>query len=210
LGISKQATIKMGELAMDAIEESKKYFNTRSSKYNEVSRQYEDAINSLDSKITKYLMEIAHNNLGEHDIDEFIGNLQVIKNIERIGDITMNLNEFYELAFDEKGGFSTDAIQDVNEMYDTVLEMNQLALNYFDVQDESIVSIINDKENYLDLIEEKARQRHFKRMAKGECNTAIAASIYVDILGNLERIGDHTMNIIKIINEDAPLHTKLD
>lgn len=208
LGISKQATIKMGELAIEAIKESKNYFNSRSSKYIEITKQYEDAINSLDSKITKYLMEIAHNSLGEHDVDEFIGNLQIVKNIERIGDITMNLNEFYELVFDEKDGFSKAAVADINEMYDTVLEMNELALRYFFSEEESIVPIINDKENYLDLIEEKARQRHFKRMAKSECTAAIASSVYVDILGNLERIGDHTLNIIKLISEDSPQHLK--
>lgn len=207
LGISKQVTIKMGELAIDAIKESQAYFNTKSSKHNEVAKQFEDAINSLDSKITKYLMEIAHRNLGQHDIDEFIGNLQVVKNIERIGDITMNLDEFYELAYDEKNSFSKGAIEDVNEMYATVIEMNELALKYFNSPEESIVAIINDKENYLDLIEEKSRQRHFKRMAHEECSSAVAASVYVDILGNLERIGDHTLNIIKIINDEIPRHT---
>lgn len=207
LGISKQATIKMGELAIDAIKESQEYFNTRSGKHNEAARQFEDAINSLDSKITKYLMEIAHNSLGEHDMDQFIDNLQVIKNIERIGDITMNLNEFYELAYEEKGKFSKGASEDINEMYETVLEMVSLSLQFFDSREENIVAVLNDKENYLDLIEEKSRQRHFKRMAKDECSAAIAASVYIDILSNLERLGDHTVNIIKVIDKDIPMHT---
>ena len=93
LGVSKQVTVKMGELAADCIRASQDYFNKQSGKYCNASRQYEDAINSLDAKITDYLVNIAHNSLSEHDIDEFI-NLQVIKNIERVGDLTMNLNEF--------------------------------------------------------------------------------------------------------------------
>ncbi|MEG0823200.1 MAG: PhoU domain-containing protein, partial [Erysipelotrichaceae bacterium] len=63
-----------------------------------------------------------------------------------------------------------------------------------------IVHRLEDRENYLDLIEEKARQRHFKRMATDECRTAITGSVYVDILGNLERIGDHACNIASIKN----------
>lgn len=203
LGVSKQVTIKMGELAADCISASKDYFNKQSSKYKDVSRQYEDAINSLDAKITSYLMQIAHEKLNEEDTDGFISNLQVIKNIERVGDLTMNLNEFYELAYDDKGIFSKHAIADVNEMYETVLEMNQLALSYFMNHDEATVKQLLDKENYLDLVEEKARQRHFKRMATDECSSAVGAGVYVDILGTLERIGDHIFNIVKEVDSDT-------
>ena len=210
LVVSKQVTIKMGELASDCIKASQSYFNKQNSKYKGVSRQYEDAINLLDSKITDYLMSIAHNSLSEHDTDEFIGNLQVIKNIERVGDLTMNLNEFYELTFDDKGSFSSDAINDVNEMYETVLEMNALALQYFSTREEHIIQVITDKENYLDLVEEKARQRHFKRMTDNSCNSSVAAGIYVDILGTLERIGDHIWNIVKESNEEMPIHEVLE
>lgn len=207
LGVSRQVTIKMGELASDCLKASQEYFNKKTSKYSSASKQYEDAINSLDTKITAYLMSIAHKSLSEHDTDEFIDNLQVIKDIERVGDLTMNLNEFYELAFDDKGSFSEDAIHDINEMYATVLEMNEMALAYFADREEHYIQIINDKENYLDLIEEKARQRHFKRMANEQCNSGVTASIYVDILGTLERIGDHIWNIVMEHNEAMPEHT---
>lgn len=197
LGVSKQVTIKMGELAADCIRSSQEYFNKKSGKYRNSTKQYEDAINSLDSKITSYLMEISHNNLSEHDTDVFISNLQVIKNIERVGDLTMNLTEFYELVIEDKGTFTDSAIHDINEMYKTVLEMNELALLYYEEPQEKYLKLINDKENYLDLIEEKARQRHFKRMKEEVCVSGVAASIFVDILATLERIGDHIHNITK-------------
>ena len=203
LGVSKQVTVKMGELASDCIRASQEYFNKKSGKYRGMSSQYEDAINSLDSKITDYLMTIAHNSLSEHDTDEFINNLQIIKNIERVGDLTMNLNEFYELTYEDKGAFTDEAVGDVNEMYETVLEMNEIALNYFSTREEHYIQMINDKENYLDLVEEKARQRHFKRMAGEVCGSGVAASIFVDILGTLERIGDPIWNIVKEGHEEA-------
>ena len=206
LGVSKQVTFKMGELAADCIEASREYFMKQSAKYRDVSRQYEDAINSLDSKITGYLMQIAHEQLSDTDTDDFIATLQVIKNIERVGDLTMNLNEFYELAYDDKGLFSKHAISDVNEMYETVLEMNKLALSYFMEHSEADLKELLDKENYLDLVEEKARQRHFKRMAANECTSSVAAGVYVDILGTLERIGDHIFNIVKEVDSDTHLY----
>ncbi|MCI8541015.1 MAG: Na/Pi cotransporter family protein [Erysipelotrichaceae bacterium] len=203
LGVTKQVTLKMGELAADCINASRDYFNKHAGKYKDVSRQYEDAINSLDSKITEYMMQIAHESLSDTDTDDFISTLQVIKNIERVGDLTMNLNEFYELAFDDKASFSKHALNDVNEMYETVLEMNRLALSHFMEHDEAILRELLDKENYLDLVEEKARERHFKRMANNECASDVAAGVYVDILGTLERIGDHIFNIVKEADSDT-------
>lgn len=197
LGVSKQVTIKMGELTADCIRSSQEYFNKKSGKYKNNTKQYEDAINSLDSKITSYLMDISHNNLSEHDTDVFISNLQVIKNIERVGDLTMNLTEFYELVIEDKGTFTDSAIHDINEMYKTVLEMNEIALLYYEEPQDKYLRLIHDKENYLDLIEEKARQRHFKRMTEEVCTSGVAASIFVDILATLERIGDHIHNITK-------------
>lgn len=206
LDVSKQATVKMGELAAQCLSASQDFFNQRNSKYQNASKQYEDAINSLDSKITEYLMHIAHNSLSESDTDNFIVNLQVIKEIERVGDLTMNLNEFYDMVFEDKGTFTDSAISDINEMYKTVLEMNDAALKYFTTNKPEYLESVIDKENYLDTLEDKARQRHFKRMTGEICGSGVAASIFVDILGTLERIGDHVYNIVKEENDELPNH----
>ncbi len=206
LGVSKQAIIKMADLAIESIKETQNFFNTKSGKYKESAKQLEDAINTLDIKVTEYLTSIAHENLGEHDMDEFVGYLQVVKNIERIGDLAMNLNEFYDLVYDEKGFFSESAMEDVNEMYKVNIEMLDFAMGYFMEHDESIIEIIEEKENYLDKVEEKARRKHFKRMANTECSEAIASSVYVDMLSNLERMGDHTTNIIKVLVDKPHVH----
>ena len=47
-------------------------------------------------------------------------------------------------------------------------------------------------------------------MADNSCNSSVAAGIYVDILGTLERIGDHIWNIVKETNDDLPLHEELE
>ena len=203
LDVSKQATVKMGELAAQCLRSSQEFFNSKSSKHQNASKQLEDAINSIDAKITEYLMTIAHNSLNDYDTDHSITNLQVIKEIERVGDLTMNLNEFYEMAYDDKGTFTDSAIEDINEMYKTVLEMNEYALKHFITPRPEYLEAVIDKENYLDLLEEKARQRHFKRMTGEICGSGVAASIFVDILGTLERIGDHVYNIVIEENDEV-------
>ncbi|MGL5540818.1 MAG: PhoU domain-containing protein, partial [Erysipelotrichaceae bacterium] len=198
LEVSRQATAKMGELAISCLKESQMHFNTGSNKHQHAAEQMEDIINSLDKKITSYIMVIAQENLGEHDTEHLMENLQIIKNIERVSDLNMNLVEFFDMVFDEKGSFTPDAMEDINEMYGLVIDMLTSAVSYYEKRDPALVSVVFDKENLLDLIEEKARKRHFRRMTSNDCLSSIAGSVYVDILANLERIGDHCCNIVKL------------
>ena len=57
--------------------------------------------------------------------------------------------------------------------------------------------LLEKKENKMDQMEYDARLRHFQRMAKNECPSSVAASVYCDILGTLERMADHACNIAK-------------
>ena len=49
----------------------------------------------------------------------------------------------------------------------------------------------------LDNQEYLARRNHFARLVTKECSSAVASSIYADILSNIERIGDHCCNIAR-------------
>lgn len=197
LEVSKQATIKMGQLSIDSLKEGKALFNTASTKHQAAVMQLEGVINSLDKKISSYLTTIAHENLGDHDTEQLIGNLQIIKNIERIGDLNVNLVNLFDLVFDEKGSFSAEAKADVNEMFDIVIEMVQMSLNHYQ-QNGVTAEQVFEKEEYLDLLETKSRKRHFHRMTTNDCFVGVAGSVYVDILANLERIGDHCCNIVTL------------
>lgn len=198
LEVSKQATIKMTQLSIDGINETQKFFNTGSSKSLVAARQFEDVINSLDSKITTYLTAVANEQLNDNETETLIQNLQIVKNIERIGDLTMNLTELFDMVYDEKGNFSAEAKQDINEMFELVTSMVNLTKEYLSNNSKEISDLVKEKENLLDLLESKARKRHFHRMTGDNCVSGIAGSVYVDILATLERMGDHCCNIVTL------------
>ncbi|MGB7594106.1 MAG: Na/Pi cotransporter family protein, partial [Erysipelotrichaceae bacterium] len=206
LNVAKKATLKMGELAGDAIENSRQYLNTRSKAPHLVVLQLEDAINALDTKLTDYLLIIAKNALGENAMEVYSTNLAIIKNIERIGDLSVNLVEFYEMVDDARELFSESALQDVNAMYDLIVQMLARSMKIYADSDNSLQSVVMDDENYLDLLEFKARQKHFDRMTNSTCTTAVGSSVFVDILGTIERIGDHATNIAKNTFDVHPTH----
>lgn len=203
---AQEATYKMAKLAKDVIKDTDEFLDSKSGKIKESARQLEDAINTLDSKITSYLIKISHESINQNDSDNIIKSLQVVKNLERIGDISMNLVEFYDNVFDAKHKFSPEALKDMHKMSNVIQDMLEYSIAYYMSNDKSAKKIVQEYEDKLDRLESKARQRHFERLANNECTSEIASSIYVDILSNLERMGDHCENIIKVLDSPSPGH----
>lgn len=210
LSLAKEQTLHMGNLGLDILSDSQRYFTTKDTKYRSNGRALEEAINTLDTKLTNYLMTIGRSNVGIQDTDEFIETLQVIKSIERIGDISTNLFEFYEIAIEQKGQFSDSAIQDINTMYGLVSDMVVLAIQNYKNKDNELIHLVFEKEDQLDALEKQARKNHLKRVGNNQAGNEIANTVYLDILSNIERIGDHAINIVKVSNNDIPLHDGAD
>ena len=117
------------------------------------------------------------------------------ENLERIGDIVSNLANYYKLVYDEKGKFSNEAIDDLNKMYKLALEMVQDALDIYEHDNANkLLSSLNKKEHTLNALEIECRQNHLVRMRDGICEDNIAASIIIDIISSIERIGDIALN----------------
>lgn len=199
LGVAKRATLKMGEISTEVIETAKHYLNKENKVNLDSITQLEDIINNFDTKITDYLLLISKEKLNEDDIEQNSINLQIVKNLERIGDLTMNLGEFFDLVYDARESFSQQALDEVNNMFDLVIHMLNRSLKIYEHNDFSLLQSVKEDETYLDLLESKARNNHFARMRSDECPTTIGGSVFVDILGTLERMGDHAENIARSV-----------
>lgn len=199
LEVTKRASLKMGEMAVEILETSKAFLNKESKINQDSIEQVEELINNFDTKITDYLLLISKEKLAEDDIETSSTNLQIVKNLERIGDLASNLGEFFDMVYDGRENFSQAAIVELNNMFDLVIHMLNRSLRIYEHNDFSLLQSVKEDEVYLDLLENKARTNHFERMRSDECMSTIAGSVFVDILGTLERIGDHAENIARSV-----------
>ena len=75
-------------------------------------RQSESMINSLDRKITEFLVQVsANSNLTAVDQADIRRDLEIIKNLERLGDLSMNLSEFYKMVQEDRSGLTSFAMR---------------------------------------------------------------------------------------------------
>ena len=85
-------------------------------------------------------------------------------------------------------------------MYTVLGQMLDDTLESFKNQDAELAKKVVQTEDLIDELEERFRYRYIERLKNLEVKFVRAAT-YPDILANLERIGDHLMNIVSSVIE---------
>ena len=58
------------------------------------------------------------------------------------------------------------------------------------------------EEDKVNACEKLFRDRHIERLNEGKC-TAYSGALFLDLISNFERIGDHSMNISETVIENC-------
>ncbi|MBU9722447.1 Na/Pi cotransporter family protein [Bacillus alkalicola] len=198
LGQAKKETLRMGELAEQGLVEASKFVTTKVKRHAEMTYQFEDAVNNLDRKITDYLVKISANSLSAHDSRLHSTLMDTVRDIERIGDHMENIIELAEYQVTNKVKVSELAQQDLQEMFDLTIETVGQTLKALDNDDIAEARAVVLKEEKIDKMERQLRKKHIMRLNEGSCE-ASAGITFVDMISNLERIGDHAVNIAETV-----------
>lgn len=202
LSQAKAEIIRMGEYSVKGLEETSYYVMTQQEKHAEMSRQIEGALNSLDRAITNYLVEISSSTLSESESATHTALMDSVRDIERIGDHFENIIELMEYKISNKINLTELAHEDLHEMFDLTILTVQQAVKALEQTDREEALVVLQKEDQIDKMERKFRKKHIIRMNEGLC-TGSAGIVFVDIISNLERIGDHAVNIAELVLDNT-------
>ncbi|GAB3051026.1 Na/Pi cotransporter family protein [Virgibacillus ainsalahensis] len=198
---AKSEVIRMGEYASKGLEETNLYLTTNQQKHSEMAMQVEGALNNLDQKITEYLINISADSLTEAESSKHTALMDTVRDIERIGDHFENIIELIDYKISNKVHLTEQAEEDLNNMFDlTILTVKQSVKALENVDREEALAVVQ-KEEEIDKMERTYRKKHIIRMNEGLCNGS-AGIVFVDLISNLERIGDHAVNIAEEVLEE--------
>lgn len=198
LGQAKKEIQRMGQYAKDAVSEAINFLNTKEKKHATLTLEYEKAINYFDKVITEYLVELSTKPLSPLESEEHNRLMNTIRDIERVGDHAENIIELLEFRVEKKVSLSEDAMAELNEMFQLTVETFQAALDSLFGNNKELARTVLAKEKQIDQMERELRQAHIDRLNERVC-TGDAGVFFVDIASNLERIGDHAVNIAEAV-----------
>lgn len=198
LGQAQHEIIRMGTYARESLNDAANYFFTKDEKVGNLALQKEEIINDLDKKITEYLVKLQQNSMNGQESGKASILLQTINDIERIGDHAENIVELSEFSITHKVEFSSEAIDELKRMIDLTDTTISKALQALEHDNQAVAEQVLELESELDQMEREFRKSHITRLNNQLCNGS-SGSVFLDILSNLERMGDHSKNIAQYV-----------
>ncbi|SHM82882.1 phosphate:Na+ symporter [Caldanaerovirga acetigignens] len=189
---------RMGELALKNLQEAIKLFMNFSENETKVLREREVVINDLAREITRYVSLLSQKPLSSEESKAIADMINAVNDMERVGDHDVNILELAEYKDEHKLPFTDEAIKELLEMASLVEESFSYAINAFQDFDSKLAATVVQNEDKIDSMDRKLRENHIRRLNEGKCNPS-SGVIYLDLISNLERIGDHAFNVASYI-----------
>lgn len=198
LGQAQHEILRMGKLARGMLKDAVNYFFTKDEHKRNMAMQKEELINELDRKITDYIVRIQQSALNAKESSKASILLQTINDLERIGDHAENIYELGDYIISHKVEFSQEAEEELKEMISLTDQTIRLALKALEENDHQAAQQVLENERQLDKLERTFRKNHINRLNNNLC-TGNAGAAFLDVLSNLERIGDHSKNVAQYV-----------
>ena len=163
------------------------------------SFDYEQIVNSLQYDITNFLFKLTTRNLSDADRIKTDVLFHIFNDIERVGDHAENIAEISQELSDKNVVFSEEAIKELDLIFDIASNNFYDSITAIKTNNLELAETVAQREKKVDLLEQSARNSHMARLHEESCS--VEAGIYfLDIISNLERISDHSKNIVEEMN----------
>ena len=189
---------RMTGMSIDALDLAVDGFLRSDEKQAKMALQTEAVINEIEQGITTYLVGLAQKSLSEEQSEELTGMLEMASDIERIGDLAENIAEFAEYRIENGLPLSETAIEELTQMYGLVRENILRCREAIETENEELATEALEVEQQINKMERELRRNHMNRLNMGLCNPA-SGVMFLDVISNLERIGDHVAHMANIV-----------
>lgn len=195
---AKREIIRMSKTAKKAVMRSITGIISNNRKELGSVRDIEDFIDILQLEITSYLSALSRRNLSDEVSIELPVLLHTVNDLERIGDHAVNIVEIGERKIGQKLAFSDSALKEANELKQEIEQMCDDIITALKDNDKEGAKSALVHENNLNRMQIEFRRSHVERMSGGICSPQ-AGLIFIDLVDNIEKIGDHLTNIAQAI-----------
>lgn len=160
----------------------------------------ENNIDLMEKEISSFLVKVAQSSITEEQSQNITGMLHMVNDLERIGDHCESLLKLARRRYELKEEFSPQAMKQVQEISGFVRNAMMNIYGNFDFTNEyKLLSIAENFENEIDRLRKKMKKEHISGLNNGTCDVDTGL-IFIDMLNNFERIGDHIFNIAQTIS----------
>jgi len=188
---------RMAGVAIDMLKQTKEGLFQRDRKVLAKVYEMEHTVDLLERDISRFLVKIYQKPITVATSKEINHMMQVLHDLEKIGDYAENITKYSEKIIAGNVSFSRSAMAELSEMFDVAIRFTQNVTASY-CEGGFPKQIDTEDENVIDRMRKTSREKHLSRLHDGNC-TVENGIMFIDILNNLEKTGDQSFNIAQII-----------
>jgi Na+/phosphate symporter len=168
----------------------------------------EGKIDELQKDVTNYLVQITERTLTEPQAGIVPLLMHCTNDAERIADHTENITALTKRLGEVKNKISKDGQIDLNELWKTLQNQAEHVIAALDSTNKSEVNLAKKSDREVDKLADQLENNHVNRLNVGACKVD-AGIIFLEMVSELEKIGDHFANIAERTSKIQKHHLEL-
>lgn len=198
LGQARAETKRMAQLSLEMVDETTCFLMDGDEKRIKALEKKEGMVDILQKEITDFLVALSQKSITPETSKDIASMMHMVNDLERVGDHCENLWQLGLRKKNQKVLFSETALVEIQELADKTREFLAFIISALERRDVTISQRAEYMEDAIDQMESLLRNNHITRLNTGEC-AVLPGLIFIDMLHNYEKIGDHTYNVAKAI-----------
>lgn len=198
LGQAKAETRRMGQIALEMLDETLLFLKDGNEKRIAVLEKKEEIVDLLQKEITDFLVALSQKSITQDTSKQLASMMHMVNDLERVGDHCENLWRLGQKKGAQKIIFSDVGEAELVQIGESTKSLLEFVVAGQAREDKTIMEKARHMEDNIDYLEESMRNNHIARLNTGEC-AVLPGLTFIDMLHNFEKIGDHTFNVAQAV-----------
>lgn len=196
---TKREIVRMAQLAMENVDRSLNMVCSLDPSEADKFHKTEEELNFLNRNLVSFVVRLTEcKGINEHDHVYLSTTFRTIRDLERIGDYAENIVEYSDALREEGQSFSPGALNEINRLKERIHRLYDAVIQAYAHEDLSALEDANLVEEEIDDYTKMMEDHHIERLSQHICTPVVGAQ-FLSLSSNLERIGDHLINVAKTI-----------
>lgn len=188
-GATEEAAAALAK-AVDSLKTAVDGFVTQDTAKTETVVKANEEVDECLGRIDSYLVQVSAYD-STLDTEKRIAALHsCLGDIHRVGELAQNVTKYTRRTEKDSLYFSPKVKDDINDMYALLEKMSAKAGEILTSGSTDGLAEIDAIENEIDARRKRLIKEHVQRLGSGECRPE-SSSVFVNLVCNLERVGDH-------------------
>lgn len=191
---AKKEVTRLATLAIDTLRESVNAFINKDKGADTVIKEKIVNVNTISRRVTKFLIKLSASEVSYRDEKTISALHESLGDILRIADLADNMTKYTAHYVDDHLEFTDTVIGEVKAMDEKLGQLFGESMAAFN--DENITAVVKaeELENEIDSLKKHTIDGHIRRLNEGKCQPQ-ASSVFINLVGNIERAADHVLNL---------------